>query len=96
MDFMSILNSLAGQMGALEGVQGPPVPDGMLPKRTAPIGGGFDLSMAGPILQGLMGGQDNAKPQLTPQVSAPGINRGGAIIGPEFPGANPASIRNRL
>lgn len=96
MDFMSILNSLAGQVGALEGIQGPPTAGGQLPKRTAPIGSNLDLSMAGPILQGLLGDQQQQKPSLTPQVGAPGINRGGTIIGPNFPSANPASIRNRM
>lgn len=103
-DINGILQGLAGRVGQLEGVQGPPQANGQLPVRTAPIGGtdmmskggGLDMSLVAPILQGLLADEQQAP---IPAASGGPVTmggRGGNIIGPTFAQNNPASIRNRM
>lgn len=104
-DIGALLAGLGGQIGQLEGIQGPPQANGMLPKRTAPVGGsdllskggGFDMAGLAPIIQGLMGGLNTKEEGLSPPPAGHIQLGGGRAIQPTaFPQFNPASIRNRM
>lgn len=88
-------NSLAGLLSGPEAF-GPPTANGQGPKFLG-SSGGLNLALALPVLQGLLGQQQQSR-----QISPPSIGGGGslggrsAIVTTEFAPTNPASIRRRL
>lgn len=93
-DSAQILAALGLHAGAPGGeVYGPPQPDGTPPK--AVEGAGISLADMAPMLQGLLGNQQQKPTMSAP--AAPAIRGNpGAIVSPQFPSSNPGSIRNRM